>query len=339
MTTLLCRLCWNSAGWDHPTGEARRLETNTYVATHGFGHEEWLFNHEWTIAGWRTGFIQGLNKSWRIYQGETLDIELYTRRPASVWCRVGRISGAEVLTAAVVEAAAEEMRSRGWLQEMVADLKEQHIESASLMQAAPRDVLNVRFRLDMVEPLDPPVPYDNQAFFSNYHRYSAYRMPTGLPKATMGASARVHRQASTNLKSETPGQKRGTADSIQRRKHNEIQNATFRYLKTLTTDAVPYEEDWIDLQATIDGHLYLFEVKPASTAKRSIREALGQLLEYAHYPDRPTDSTLVIVGEARPTEDDARYLQLLGKTYKLPLQYAQFDRDSRGLIGLATRAP
>ena len=42
-----------------PTGDAARIETgDSYVARNLFGHEEWIFNFEWIIDGFRYGFLQ-----------------------------------------------------------------------------------------------------------------------------------------------------------------------------------------------------------------------------------------------------------------------------------------
>ena len=43
-----CRICWNTRNWREPTAEASKLEKgDSYVRSHGFGHEEWLFNFQW----------------------------------------------------------------------------------------------------------------------------------------------------------------------------------------------------------------------------------------------------------------------------------------------------
>ena len=53
------RLCWNTRNWVQPSGDARMVEQkNTYTARNGFGHEEWLFNFQWILDGWKYGFLQ-----------------------------------------------------------------------------------------------------------------------------------------------------------------------------------------------------------------------------------------------------------------------------------------
>jgi hypothetical protein len=49
MNTYYARVCFNSQGWDFPTGEANKLEKNRWVTQSGFGGEEWLFNFAWLI--------------------------------------------------------------------------------------------------------------------------------------------------------------------------------------------------------------------------------------------------------------------------------------------------
>ena len=96
---------------------------------------------------------------------------------------------------------------------------------------------------------------------------------------------------------------------------------------------VESEADWVDLRATVAGRQYLFEIKAASTAKRCIREALGQLVEYTHYPDRDRNSPLVVVGDAKLSEADRIYLALLRRRYSLQIQYARWDWENHRLLG------
>ena len=62
--------------------------------------------------------------------------------------------------------------------------------------------------------------------------------------------------------------------------------------------SVYLEDKRVDISITMpsDERTYI-EIKPAQTAKSSIRLALGQLLEYAHYPSERKAKKLVVVGE------------------------------------------
>lgn len=85
------------------------------------------------------------------------------------------------------------------------------------------------------------------------------------------------------------------------------------------------EKGHVDIKAiTNDGRWDYFEVKTYS-AKESIRLALGQILEYVHYPNTKKAETMYIVGIEAPDEKDVQYLELLRNKYKLPVWYRWFS--------------
>ena len=97
----LTRICFNSAKWQKPTGDAHRSEgKNTFNHEYGFGHEEWLFRDEWLLDGWRYGFIQGVNKSHRklVQSAQPFDLTLFTIQPDGHRRYVAVIREVECLT-------------------------------------------------------------------------------------------------------------------------------------------------------------------------------------------------------------------------------------------------
>jgi hypothetical protein len=335
MTSLLCRICWNTEGWRRPTGEARHLETNSYVAVNGFGHEEWLFNQEWPLDGYCYGFIQALNSSRKKYSGQTVSLELYTRSPAGHWCTVATMQDVQVLTDSQTEAAFGKMRQLGWLDSKAEDLARLGIRGDILATAKPHELINLRYHPDSANLLDPPGHIrDQETFDLRYRRYRAFNLLD--PNLTaIGGPVRRGRRAATRLKSDEARLRRGTLPGSQDPKHDRLQNAVHAFLKT-NCSKVEYEADYIDLRAEVGGVQCLFEVKAASTAKRCIREALGQLLEYAHYPDRECQHTLVVVGDAPFDNSDRAYVALLRKRYGVHLQYVRWDWSNNCLVGLLT---
>lgn len=70
-----------------------------------------------------------------------------------------------------------------------------------------------------------------------------------------------------------------------------------------------------------DGFIF-YEIKTRTSALSSIRQALGQLLEYGFYPGQQNAKKLVVVGEHEIDEKKAKkYLQYLNNTFNLPLEY------------------
>lgn len=116
------------------------------------------------------------------------------------------------------------------------------------------------------------------------------------------------------------------------RKHKQMQNALFQLLsddyKNLKMEETPdfTSKDKVDIMGkhVASGEKHYFEVKTFN-AKQSIREALGQILEYSHYPQKNNADKLFIVGLGKPTAKDKAYMNYLRQTYNLPIWYRWYD--------------
>lgn len=114
--------------------------------------------------------------------------------------------------------------------------------------------------------------------------------------------------------------------------HNELSNMMVEYLKKNGYTKVKAEENYVDIKC-IDksGKKVFFELKTAQTVKSAIREALGQLLEYNHYPNTNKADKLIIVTKYEPEDEDIQYLVGLREIYKIPVFYQYFDMDKKEL--------
>jgi hypothetical protein len=65
----------------------------------------------------------------------------------------------------------------------------------------------------------------------------------------------------------------------------------------------------------------LFEIKTALAPRGCVRQALGQLLEYAFWPGSPTFSSLWVVGPTPIDDQTQQHLDGLRQRFKLPLHY------------------
>jgi hypothetical protein len=122
-------------------------------------------------------------------------------------------------------------------------------------------------------------------------------------------------------------------------RHNDIQHALGQYLvKQYGKDAVRDELPTgygtkIDLVVEHGDEYTYYEIKVGESALHCIRQALGQLCEYAYCPPTRRVSRLVIIGEKAPDRRAKCYMEYLSREFDLPLYYEQFDMDSRKLIG------
>jgi hypothetical protein len=68
---------------------------------------------------------------------------------------------------------------------------------------------------------------------------------------------------------------------------------------------------------------WIYEVKVATTASDAIRQALGQLLEYAFREGAWNPQRMFVVGEPALDEGSRRFLARLRKQFRLPIEYRQ----------------
>lgn len=115
--------------------------------------------------------------------------------------------------------------------------------------------------------------------------------------------------------------------------HNELSNAMVNYLKKNGYQYVKAEDDYVDISCNdSSGKKIFFELKTAKTVKAAIREAMGQLLEYNHYPNNNKADKLIIVTAHEPEKEDMQYLLGLRTIYHIPVYYQQFDMNKKKLL-------
>jgi hypothetical protein len=121
---------------------------------------------------------------------------------------------------------------------------------------------------------------------------------------------------------------RATREQDYARRHDPMQEALYERLaaqfgaENVGTEQPSGVGTWIDLAVRhASGHYWFYEIKTANSARGCIREAIGQLLEYAHWKGGPTVDRFVVVGDREIDHATAEYLQVLKRKYKLPIYY------------------
>ena len=115
-------------------------------------------------------------------------------------------------------------------------------------------------------------------------------------------------------------------------RHNMLQAAlTTRLIERFGKDNVA-DEHQSGLGTKIDAvvrrevnEYWYYEIKTALSPRACLREAIGQVLEYAYWPGvRGREATRLIVCGETPLDDDGRaYLLTLTKRFELPIEYEQ----------------
>lgn len=319
----LVRICWNTAGWTRPTGDAPQLEGGSYAAASGFGHEEWLFRFEWMFDEWRYGFIEPIRN--RLH-GRVLDLVLFSIGPAKRRYYIGRIEGVQVLGPDEVRHALTEFERRGWLARMRDEAQAVGGDAgARAFDASRHELFNVRFQAARCEIYDPPRPVrpgDRVLDLHMYHPYAA-------DPEVVAQADRPH-PGMDDVELLGPRVRSAVPATLVDEKHRRIQRQLVAVLRREHGHAAATPEvGGVDVLLVVANRTVFFEVKTHGFAKAAIREALGQILEYAIYPPRPSEPLpeLVIVAPAPSTPESEEYVARL-RTRGVAVRYAQFDETT-----------
>jgi hypothetical protein len=325
-THKLTRISYNSGNWQRPTGDARKHETSgTYNHKYGFGHEDWLFRLEWQIDGWRYAFLEGINKSHRrlLAENEPVDLTLFTIQPDKKRRFVARIKDVECLNDQQAKSALKVFKEKGWFKTMQEEIKAVGGNAGALGNSPEaKHILNVRFRLGNVIPCKPNDFVRPDDPVMRLGRYQLYDL-VELDRKPATASLR-HRKGAKSAPAMRKYLRRATAAVECTPEHAQMQAKLLAELKREFPAAdIVLEKDFIDVCVRTKTELILYEIKSDLDPRVVIRQALGQILEYAFHPQRAQKLPvrLIIVGRCPLSSTEQLYLETLRRKFSLPLEY------------------
>jgi len=329
MPTKYCRICWNENGWRYPPGSTS--SDAGYAGQNGFGHEEWLFNFSWTSNdGYHYAFLQPVSKVQKKRAGELLDLLLWTIAPDGRRLEAGRISDCRILEPEEARCGLNEHKKKGWFQQMQKDVEAVDGRKEELDGV---DIFNVRFRPEDAKVFDPPAPF-TKVPRTIAGRSARYQLMEVDDADIQSLPADLNREGTIDL----PDDSGGTVKRPSRPTHVDPQEKRLqkrlmellqkRFGKTNVRREGGFGPAPFDLVVRNGQRTVLIEMKAYSDARRAIREALGQILEYAFfYPkasNRAKNVDLFIVAPAPMNEEVASYMNLLQTRFEIPVRYCSF---------------
>lgn len=325
MKRYLTRIAYNCNNWESPSGDASAQEAEgTYNASFGFGHEDWLFRKDWVIDGWHYSFIQGVNKSHPrlVKDAEPFDLVLFTIDDNKQRRYVAEINGVECLTEQESEVALAKYKEAGWHHTMEQEILDANGKPEALGNVDyARHVLNIRFKPDAVIPFPKDTYAKDDDPIVKRNRYQLIELD-GVER-----KRRIEWIGRKGVK-EIPPVPPYMRNSPQRigctPQHWKIQNKLVEELKReFPNDSVICEENYVDVTLHTDNETVIFEIKSDKDARTVIRNALGQILEYAYHPRNKHQKALrlVIVGQSKPTKSDRDFVAKLNNDFSIPISY------------------
>ena len=335
----IARIAWNTNSWVKPSGQAGKSTNPSFELEHGFGHEEWLFDGDKTIGGYKYGFLEPIHKHRSLYEGKVYDLSLYARDSESnrnFW--VTKLKDVEVITPEESEKIFTHYKNEGWYEDMKSDLCNLNLDSSQLdlwVKNGVEHLFNVRFKASQLQEIpNEMVPIlDENEISSN--RYTLLNSSTETEKKIedvlkngFSFDESGSEEADLETKSKRAGRKREIELEL---KHNVLQSKFLKYLqKKYTKTAVKrectaYGASRIDITRKTQSGYVFYEIKTYNSLKTSIREGIGQLLEYSLFPIVNEAEHIVLVSHLSPTSETKQYLNHLKKVINLPFSYIHFD--------------
>ncbi len=340
----LMRLTWNTNNWETPTGHVwkkgnQKKKNIAYENQYGYGHEEWLFNTRYKLKGYQYGYIRGV--SHLSPEDEFMDeVVLFTiSNDNKKRYLIGKITGVEIIEGFDEELDKFAPLYNNYKDDMISELKAvkadyQHFKSDGLLP-------NIKFKLNNIEIFNEPIPAD---FLEGdkYNRYQPYKIDGELdsllrneiPEDIKLIFKSGKASAPTSYDKETKGKK-----STVKRKHTGITDDLYDYYNKvkgfksgqLSCEMTKVGNKIVDFVVNVEETLSLFEVKTHASGLLNIREALGQLFEYAYMDSSIKIDRLYIVGPASLKKQEKDYLKKLNKIFKVKLKYWAHQTGSEEL--------
>ena len=336
----IARLTFNKNGWTSPSGPEGKSKLKTsYETKSGYGHEEWLLDFSKIIDDYHYTFLQPINANYEKYIGLTYNIYLYTVNSSTkekFW--IGKINNAEIIDQEESKKIKKIYQRKGWFQEMKNELKDLELDEKSLDKWDGANLFNIRFRVDDFERYPDNTLISNEDDSITSYHYVLLHV-NKEPKIEKEADGKF-------VLGRCNPQNRYSGKSIKKKIeekiieypfiHHEISRALEETLKG-NYDAVYAEHETgfrtsIDLVAVKKDKKDFFEIKTYSDIKASIRQAIGQLLEYSYFPDRSLADKIFIVTQYELKDKNLiAYFHNLRNELKLPVYYMWYDLNKKNI--------
>jgi hypothetical protein len=341
----LMRLVWNDNNWQVPmerywNKKWQGRKDKGHHQQYGFGFEEWLFNNRYLIDGYRYGYIRGV-ASMPKDTSFINELYLYSIHPNTKQkFLIGKLSNVDVYHE--VEEVEEEIvyAFESSRELMLKELGEVEADTKLMKSLELRP--NLSFKVDDAEIYQEPILLDEEAI--KIHRFIPRVIDEDLETLVESIDAEIKDpkmkfDSGNGTGSNSYSQNVGGGKRNVKRTHADITNDLHDYLTQsieyksfdISTEKTRICNNLVDCAAKNQNNYILFEVKTANSVLACIRQALGQIIEYALLDTSLDIKKLIIIGPVIPSENDLKYFQNLKEKLKLPLQYWSYSFEEENL--------
>jgi len=343
MSALFTRLTFNENNWITPSGHPwkKRYQGNKgvpYENQYGFGHEEWLFNTRYLINDYQYGYSRGLGRFH--CENNIVDIvHFYTVKKESGIRNVfylGYIKNLELLEDWSNIDSSVEVSINLCKDETINEVERCGADIDGLIKDPYKPVF--RFKLNDAVILDQPM-YIPGFPLKKYKRFQPYVLTNEIqrlfakPETTTKNEAFVFKSGKAS-QTERFNQIRVKGKSEVIKLHSKIIDELEIFLQpnyslakgNISIEKSRFKGNIADV-VTQEQKLVisLYEIKTSVVARRNIREAIGQLLDYASHCNPFKVKTLFIVSPCKLIKNDIGFLKSLKKVISFQIKYIEYS--------------
>lgn len=341
MKTIIQRICWNNRGWKMPSGSAYE---GGFPSENGFAHEEWNFQLDDTCEnGFIYGYVYKTPAENRIQDDDgKFRIIFYGIHPITKNKLVAGIyHEAEIVPVEDYKNLFNFFDKKGIFERRAIELTEVATQFtfkkalAEIKASVESQWLKVKCHKNKVEIFPQLLPLElftnNQENVSHYFASFTYLDGSFNPSAKLIEIYNETHTKSSALSEDAYFRESSEKLKIIIPKHNQLSNKFCEWIRKELSVEPNQEIQQVDVRFKYKDRGVLAELKVCygiSTTK-SIREALGQLLEYNHYPNRKPSDIWFIILDCEPSKDDKTFIKSLRTKLNLPIEIGwQSDNEN-----------
>lgn len=341
----IARLTWNDNGWVKPSGlEGKSNDKETHEGKYGYGHEEWLFDTSKLISGYHYGFLEPIRKEQQAYIGKKFNVWVYTidkETKKRYW--IGEIKEIEVIDNNEAERIKEIYIENGWHQEMQNQIIESGANANGFSDWNGVDLFNIKYNPSNLKLNDSYFELPKEHKVYKQHRYSFEKFSEKLDFSNNNKGFVFDNQneeedtknISIASKTYTREPKAIEVTYVHKAISDGLKNilkVKFGNKNVKTEVNAGYGNNKIDLVVKHQDEFIFYEIKSYNSSRTSIREAVGQLLEYCSWTNSRNATKLVVVSQLLGDSEDAKiYIKHIRETFGIPIYFQTFDLSSKEL--------
>lgn len=342
----LCKIVWNSNFWVKPMERSwnPNYEENPnigYEQKNGFVGEDWLFNSKFSVDGYQYGYIRGFAK---LNQAKKKigTVYLFTINPnTKERFYVGKLFNAENISVEKTGSKIQKIFQK-LHPEMLEELKEVGA-NYRVFKKSPF-YPNVRFRIDDISLFQEPILIESSWFADKYYR----TIPVKMTDELYSLLKNLETKSKFYFTPSTPDNKIGTYNKHTKegatqveKIHNEIERQLYKFLisegilkSNIACDTTSFGGKLADVVVRIDNDTFnIYEIKTDIDTRRGLREATGQLLDYATWEKSISIKKIyAVLPYCSLSNDMIHYIDRLKKSITLDLNVLLYDKETKSFI-------